>query len=552
MLGSTGRWRPGSLRGCTAGRHIRLVPTVLAGLATLLLVSLAAPASSGLAGAAPAAPPDGWAAAPVAPQVASESTLLQTAALSDAVLRRAFADDADSTGEPGAALPSDAPGALMREPSEVSESSLMFSALKPAGSLINPQTWTDGRDTYGLLDLERLLLATWSETGELVVGLAFWAPFWGYDVNPEGGDFVAILLDTDLSPYTGQSYTSTFGPDYTLMFNYNRASGLWTCIVIRTPSDQTSTWSIVRYLPAAADTLDDGRVALSTAVLPSDCGRPRALKAVSGTVYVSSYGQEIADLVPNPPITASYTLAAQPTTTLITTTTLKPTTTITLEPTTTTLRPTITTTSAPTTTTQRPTTTTTQAQAAFIDVSPSHPYYTAIQGMALRGIIGGYPIGGQAEFRPASPVLRAQFAKMICGALNIPVTEELVSPFSDLGPDDPGSLYPHEYVAAAALYGITTGVSPTQFAPYADISRAQVVTMTVRAVDSLRPGLLAPPPSDVPGSLGAFSSIHAPAMRKAEYNGLLLCLIGFAADWDPWANATRGEVAQILWMLMTK
>lgn len=425
------------------------------------------------------------------------------------------------------------------------------SALRPAGSLVNPQYWLDGLDTYGLLDLERLMLATWSDTGELLVALSFWPPFWGYDVNPEGSDAIAVFLDTDLSPYTGQSFSSTFGSDYAVMFDYSRASGLWTGILIRTPSNQSSTWSIVRYSAAVAETLGDGRVALATAVWPSDCGRPRALKAFAGTVYISPYGEKIADSVPNPPVVASYTLAAQPTTTSTTTTTTKPTTTTTVPPTTTTLPPT-TTTSAPTTTTLKPTTTTTQPQAAFIDVAPSHPYYSAIQGMAQRGIISGYPVGGQAEFRPASPVLRAQFAKMICGALNIPVTEELVCPFSDLGPDDPASLYPHEYVAAAALYGITTGVSPTQFAPYADISRAQVVTMTVRAADSLRSGLLAPPPADFPGTLGTFSSIHAPAMRKAEYNGLLLGLVGFAPDWDPWADAARGEVAQILWALMTR
>ncbi len=71
--------------------------------------------------------------------------------------------------------------------------------------------------------------------------------------------------------------------------------------------------------------------------------------------------------------------------------------------------------------------------------------------------------------------------------------------------------------------------------------------MVVRALDNLRPGALVAPPGTSVGTLGNFSSIHAPAMTKAEHNGVLAGLIGFGPSWDPWQNATRGEVAQMLW-----
>jgi len=202
-----------------------------------------------------------------------------------------------------------------------------------------------------------------------------------------------------------------------------------------------------------------------------------------------------------------------------------------------------------TTTTQwtPPNTTTTIPTALFSDVPAWHPYLAAVTGMKQAGIIDGYLDG---SFRPDNPVFRQHFAKMIVGALSIPVNETLVAPFSDLGLDDPGDLYPHEYIAAAASYGITNGTAPGQFSPWADITRAQVVTMIVRGAQSLKPGALATPPAGYAGPIPNFSDVHSPNMRVAEYNSLMTGLIGFGPGWNPWAKATRGEVAQILWNVL--
>jgi len=70
----------------------------------------------------------------------------------------------------------------------------------------------------------------------------------------------------------------------------------------------------------------------------------------------------------------------------------------------------------------------------------------------------------------------------------------------------------------------------------------------VRACEAIYPGLLLPPPAGY-GTLGDFHAIHGPTMRTAEYNGLLAGLAGFGPSWDPWANASRGETAQMLWTL---
>jgi hypothetical protein len=48
-----------------------------------------------------------------------------------------------------------------------------------------------------------------------------------------------------------------------------------------------------------------------------------------------------------------------------------------------------------------------------------------------------------------------------------------------------------------------------------------------------------------------FSAIHDLNLAIAEYKGLLKLLVGYGTNWDPWAPATRAEVAQILYDLRT-
>lgn len=132
---------------------------------------------------------------------------------------------------------------------------------------------------------------------------------------------------------------------------------------------------------------------------------------------------------------------------------------------------------------------------------------------------------------------------MICGVFDLPVTEDMTSPFTDLETDDLTSLYPNEYVAAAYAAGITTGTTPTTFGPYLEISRVQVITMGVRALQSLAPGTLAPAsPGFVATWDPTFSPIHGPNALLAEANGLL---DGLGVDAEhpagDLAASTRGE-----------
>ncbi len=191
----------------------------------------------------------------------------------------------------------------------------------------------------------------------------------------------------------------------------------------------------------------------------------------------------------------------------------------------------------------------------FTDVPAPHPYHAAIHGLRALGAVSGYP---DNTFRPDNNLLRAQFAKMIVEVLKMTdaqgaqVNEGMTAPFNDLGPDDLQTLYPHEYVAVVASRGVTVGTAPGVFSPWLNITRAQMITMVVRAAQSMKPGLLNTPPPGYQGGLGNFSPTHGANMQLAQHNGLLAGLVGFGPGWDPWRAATRGECAQVLWNLVQR
>lgn len=189
------------------------------------------------------------------------------------------------------------------------------------------------------------------------------------------------------------------------------------------------------------------------------------------------------------------------------------------------------------------------AVGVFPDVPSDHPYRAAIEDLAARHIIGGYTDG---NFGPDDPVMRQQFAKMVVMTMDLPVTGAEMCPFGDVVAQtgtDP--FYPSRYVAVCAQNNITKGKDATHFDPYADISRLQVVTMIVRAADSLLPGTLADSPTDWSGGLSSGDPTHGANLRKAEYNGLLAGLQGLSGSWNGYASASRGECAQMLRNLLS-
>lgn len=185
---------------------------------------------------------------------------------------------------------------------------------------------------------------------------------------------------------------------------------------------------------------------------------------------------------------------------------------------------------------------------AFPDVPTGHPYEREIDALAAMGIIGGYTNG---DFGLNDTVKRAQFAKMIVGALGVEVGTSTTTRFTDLGAPDANG-YPHKFVQAAYDNGITNGTNAAQtlFSPSKPIRRDQVISMIVRGARSLDPSSLLDPPPGTPSLFAGVGEPHGENLRIAEFNGLLKGLIGMGSGWNVTANATRGEVAQMLWNLI--
>lgn len=184
----------------------------------------------------------------------------------------------------------------------------------------------------------------------------------------------------------------------------------------------------------------------------------------------------------------------------------------------------------------------------FADVSGTMRSRSAVVELAEDGVVLGYPAASGAEFRPDTPLLRAQYAKILVTALGIPVHEGMTCPFRDLGPNDPTTLYPNDYIAAAYQAGIILGTSATTFSPWQTVTRGQAISLVVRYVLEEYPQSLPQPPA------GAYEyalsddypSVHNGNIRVAFYNGLLGGVETGDSGWNPWFDIKRAEAAQIL------
>ena len=92
--------------------------------------------------------------------------------------------------------------------------------------------------------------------------------------------------------------------------------------------------------------------------------------------------------------------------------------------------------------------------------------------------------------------------------------------------------------------GLTDAKTPTTFAPFDDLSRAQLITFVARAA------ILPDPPASYSPPFGNFSAEHYGWARKAAYAGLLDGLQGMGPSFDFFQSASRGECAQVLHNLL--
>lgn len=110
----------------------------------------------------------------------------------------------------------------------------------------------------------------------------------------------------------------------------------------------------------------------------------------------------------------------------------------------------------------------------FKDVDAASPYYKAIVTLVNLGVVQGYE---DDTFRPDETITRGQMAVMVAQATGLTAKGE--SPFSDVPQDSPFA------DAVTALYeaGIAKGVTATEFGVENNVTRGQLATFIVNALD---------------------------------------------------------------------
>ncbi|HEY3375706.1 MAG TPA: SpoIID/LytB domain-containing protein [Candidatus Aquicultor sp.] len=168
-----------------------------------------------------------------------------------------------------------------------------------------------------------------------------------------------------------------------------------------------------------------------------------------------------------------------------------------------------------------------QITGTFPDVSLGYWAFPQIEDLAAKNVIGGYSDG---RFKPTATVTRAEFAKMLCLALNIPTGG--TSTFVDVNGN-----WAESYISALVAKGITNGYSDGTFRPSALITRAEICTIIARA-KTLTTG-------SKPASFPDISSHWAEtSIELVASNGIVT---GYPEGaFKPGANATRAEIAVII------
>lgn len=178
----------------------------------------------------------------------------------------------------------------------------------------------------------------------------------------------------------------------------------------------------------------------------------------------------------------------------------------------------------------------------FCDVDQS-TYPTEVADAGRWGLMRGYRLADGIEFRPTEHLLRSQAAVALMYTAGLDPAAASPAMFTDL--DDAVTGLTRQAINASVQAELVRGLDSRTFAPWAELSRAQLVTLAVRAAAVMPMGELTAP-GDFVGVLGNFDPDHADAMRVAEYHGLLRGIAGFGPGWDPWQAATREEAAVVL------
>ncbi|MBE0448229.1 MAG: S-layer homology domain-containing protein [Actinobacteria bacterium] len=115
-------------------------------------------------------------------------------------------------------------------------------------------------------------------------------------------------------------------------------------------------------------------------------------------------------------------------------------------------------------------------EVVFPDIPSGAWYKDSVNNLISRGIIGGYPDG---SFRPNSNITRAEFAKMVCLAMEWTLENPANPSFSDVG----NNHWAYTYVETARAHGAINGYPDGTFGPARNITRAEIAKIVAKTLN---------------------------------------------------------------------
>ena len=179
------------------------------------------------------------------------------------------------------------------------------------------------------------------------------------------------------------------------------------------------------------------------------------------------------------------------------------------------------------------------ASVKFTDVSKDAWFYEYVQLMAEKGLMNGI---SDTEFAPNATLTRGMFVTVLYRVEGEPAVKDGVD-FTDV---EAGQYYA-DAVKWASANGIVKGISETEFAPDAEVTREQMAAMLARYIEYKK---VAVPEKDAAGYTDAdkVSDYAKEAVATANKLGIL---IGNAdGSFAPLNNATRAEAAALFARLL--
>lgn len=178
-----------------------------------------------------------------------------------------------------------------------------------------------------------------------------------------------------------------------------------------------------------------------------------------------------------------------------------------------------------------------EKEPAFADIAGQW-YENDVNIVAEAGIIKGYDDG---LFHGDNHVTREEFAAMLVRALGLSDNGEACA-FTDIS-----GRWSEEAIRIAAQNGLVNGVDATTFAPDAEITRQEMMTMIARALKAT--GATLPDPDDLSGYADAneVSSWALSSVRTLVASGIIS---GDNGKLNPKATCTRSEAAAVFSRLL--